>query len=189
MEVQWIDCRACSTRTHADEFEVKKGIKLKTCKRCLTKSKAYYEANKCQHGKQPSRCGECDGVGICQHKKQKTRCVQCNGGGICQHRTQRAQCKQCTNPQTILIRRWIEHSKETDKLRKQETNITREFCTTIITESGNRCCYCAVELQMLERNANLMTIERIDNRLGHVVGNCRVACFHCNCAKVGQRPI
>ena len=46
MEVQWIDCAACSTRTHTDEFEVKKGLKLKTCKRCCAKAKAYYHANK-----------------------------------------------------------------------------------------------------------------------------------------------
>ena len=168
---------------------------------------AYYNANKCEHGKKKtrcvtcgggeicqhkirrSRCADCGGGEICVHKKQKATCVECNGVGTCQHKMQRINCKICTDPQSVLIRRWIEHSKENDKLRKQETNITREFCATIITESENRCCYCAVELQMWVLTTNLMTIERIDNSIGHVVGNCRVACFHCNCERVGERPI
>ncbi len=190
MEAQWLKCIACKTRTHTDDFDVKKGKKLRTCKRCLVKSKAYYEAGKCEHGKQPSRCVDCEGVGICEHKRQRQSCVECDGGSVCEHKIQRAHCKQCTDPQKVLITNWMTNSKRCDKFRSQETcktNITREFCTQLITESENRCCYCAVELQMLERTANLMTMERIDNRIGHVLGNCRIACYHCNCANVGER--
>ncbi len=183
-----MNCNSCKTRTHTDEFEVKKGIKLTTCSRCLTKAKAYYEAKKCEHGKSKTRCVDCDGSEMCKHKRRRANCVQCGGASMCNHKLQRAHCKKCTDPKKVMIERWIRGTKSCDKKRKQETNITREFCATIITESENRCCYCHVELQMLERTANLMTIERIDNRIGHVIGNCRIACFNCNTSRVGQRP-
>ena len=189
MEAQWLKCIACKTRTHTDDFDVKKGKKLRTCKRCLAKSKAYYEAGKCEHGKRKCMCVDCGGGSICEHKRRRALCADCGGGSMCEHERQRAHCKQCTDPQKVLIEHWMGGSKQADTRRGQETNITREFCTQLITESGNHCCYCAVELQMLERAPNLMTIERIDNRLGHVVGNCRVACYHCNSARVGDQVV
>jgi hypothetical protein len=205
MEVEWINCGGCMTRTNAIDFDVKKGIRYKTCNRCREKAKANYEAKKCEHGRskpqcidcggsaicehrcRKSKCKKCGGSEICTHQKRRANCVDCGGSEICEHKRQRAYCKQCTDPQKVLIENWIKHSNQCDKLRKQETNITREFCAKIIAESGNCCCYCAVELQMLERTPNMMTIERIDNRLGHIIGNCRIACFYCNAARVGGK--
>ena len=169
METQYINCQVCRTRTDTNDFAVKKGIKLKTCKRCIERSRAHYEASKCEHG------------------KTKCICLECGGASICEHKYQKDHCKQCTDPRKVIIANWLSSSKQADKRRGQDTNITREFCAQIITESQNKCCYCAVELQMLERAANLMTIERIDNRIGHVVGNCRIACFHCNVSRVGDK--
>jgi len=123
---------------------------------------------------------------MCEHKRKRSVCADCGGGSMCEHGRQRAHCKQCIDPQKVVIEKWMYHCKAGDKRRGQETNITREFCAQLITESDNKCCYCAIELQMLELTANLMTIERIDNRIGHVIGNCRIACYHCNCTRVGQ---
>jgi hypothetical protein len=123
MEVQWIDCVACKTRTHADEFEVKKGIKLKTCKRCREKSMAYYNANKCQHGKSKSKCVTCGGGAICLHKIRRSRCATCGGGEICQHQSRREKCKQCNDPRKVLIYRWMDHTKEkTNSASKRRTS-------------------------------------------------------------------
>ena len=180
-------CATCKTRTNVADFTVKKDKRNKTCKNCCVRANAYQQSLKCEHGKRKDKCVECGGAGICEHKRRKAQCVECGGTEICEHKRQRDHCKQCTNPQKVLINTWMSGSKKADKHRKQETNITREFCAQIIAESGNRCCYCAIDLQMLERTANLMTIERIDNRIGHVIGNCRVACLHCNCAKVGDK--
>ena len=205
MADQWIKCATCKTRTNVADFTVKKDKRNKSCKSCCARSNAYHQSLKCEHGKRKDRCIDCGGVGICEHrrekskcmdcgggsmcehKRQKSKCIDCGGASICEHKRQRAGCKQCTNPQKVMIEHWMRNSKKSDIHRKQETNITREFCAKIIAESQNKCCYCAVELQMLEYSANLMTIERIDNRIGHVVGNCRVACFHCNCAKAGDK--
>ena len=134
-----------------------------------------------------TRCTDCGGGSICEHKRQRAQCIDCGGGSICEHKRQRVACKQCTDPRKVVIENWIGHCKQADIHRGQETNITREFCAQIIAESENKCVYCSVELQMLERTANMMTIERIDNRLGHVIGNCRIACFHCNVSNVGHK--
>ena len=182
----WINCASCKTRTNIADFTVKKDKRNKSCKTCCAKAAAYVNSKKCEHGRQKSNCADCDGVGICEHGRRTSRCAQCGGSQICDHKLQRAQCKKCTDPQKVLIENWLGHCKESDKKRKQETNITRDYCAHLITESGKKCCYCAVELQLLERTANMMTIERIDNRLGHVIGNCRIACFHCNCTKAGN---
>jgi hypothetical protein len=187
MADNWIKCAACKVRTNVADFTVKKDKRNQSCNSCCAKSKAHYEASKCEHGRQQYNCIDCDGGGICQHKRQKTTCIECGGGAVCEHKMQRGDCKQCRDPQKVMIKNWLTSAKQADKHRKQETNITREFCATIITESGNCCCYCAVELQMLERTANMMTIERIDNRIGHIIGNCRVACLQCNVSNVGHK--
>ena len=205
MADQWIKCATCKTRTNVADFTVKKDKRNKSCKSCCARSNAYQQSLKCEHGRRKSRCIECDGSAICEHRrlkfqciechgsqvcehgKRKARCIDCGGTAVCEHEHIRAHCKQCTDPQKVLIKNWMSNTKHSDIQRKQETNITREFCAQIITESGNRCCYCAVDLQMLERTANLMTIERIDNRIGHVIGNCRIACYHCNSARVGDK--
>jgi len=205
MAEQWIKCAACKVRTNVVDFTVKKDKRNKSCMTCCEKAVAYQHSLKCEHGRQKSICVDCGGVGICEHKRQKTTCIECGGsqvcqhkrqkttciecGGsqICQHQMQRKNCKKCTAPKKVTIENWMSDSKASDKRRGQETNITRDFCAQLITDCENKCCYCAIELQMLERTANLLTIERIDNRLGHVIGNCRVACLHCNCAKVGEK--
>ena len=159
MEEQWINCGACKTRTNLTDFAVKKGKRCMTCNRCLEKARAYYKSNRCEHGRSPTACKECGGskmckhdrykvqcleccgANVCEHKRLRPRCIECGGSGICEHKRRRVQCKQCTDPQKVLIMHWMHSSKFGDKRRKQETDITREFCAKIIEESGNKCCY------------------------------------------------
>ena len=61
-------CAVCQTRTPLSEFTIKKGISLKSCNKCLERTKKYNE-QKCEHGKRKSRCADCGGVEICEHKK------------------------------------------------------------------------------------------------------------------------
>jgi len=62
-------------------------------------NKKYYEVNKlknkCEHGKQKSRCKECGGREICEHERIKTKCVPCKGGSICEHNKQKTHCIEC----------------------------------------------------------------------------------------------
>jgi hypothetical protein len=49
----------------------------------------------CEHGRQRSRCKQCDGSGVCEHNRLRHYCKQCGGSGICSHGRRRSDCKQC----------------------------------------------------------------------------------------------
>jgi len=65
---------------------------------------------RCPHGRERSRCSECDGSGLCEHKQQitscaicnqcihgihKYRCSVCDGRHLCEHDQVKYQCKKC----------------------------------------------------------------------------------------------
>jgi hypothetical protein len=84
----------------------------------------------------------------------------------------------------------IRSSKQSDKKKNiyDETNfIDYEFCKELIKESGKFCYYCDIELQYIEYNDTLATIERLDNDIGHIKENCVIACRTCNFSRVGDR--
>lgn len=126
----------------------------------------------------------------CIHGRQLYLCIPCKGGGICEHEKQRSNCKQCKDPIHITILLWISHSKQTDKIynRYDEINfIDYDFCKGLVQESGKNCYYCDVELQYVQNNKTLATIERLNNDIGHIKENCVIACRTCNNSKVGQK--
>jgi hypothetical protein len=216
-------CSVCQSRTLISEFTIKKGITLKSCNRCLERSRIFNNL-KCEHGKRKRRCVECGGSefckhkkakndcieckgssiceherrrrncvdckgsGVCEHNRDKSRCVDCKGSRICQHNKDKRICRLCSDPTHITIRGWLYGLKYED-IKKNRYNeqefITYEYCEFLIEESKNQCCYCACELQMIERKSDMLTIERIDNSIGHIIGNCKIACFHCNVSHVG----
>ena len=47
----------------------------------------------CEHGRQRSRCKECDGSGVCEHRRLRHYCKQCGGSGICEHGRRKSDCK------------------------------------------------------------------------------------------------
>jgi len=49
----------------------------------------------CEHGRQRSRCKECDGSGVCEHRRLRHYCKQCGGSGICEHGRRKSDCKLC----------------------------------------------------------------------------------------------
>jgi len=200
-------CGMCRARTHISEFKIKKGLTLKTCNRCLEIQKISNEKNKCEHGKQRTLCKDCGGNSICEHHIQRHRCYQCGGSSVCEHNRQRhmciqckgsqvcehgrirSSCKECLDPIYVIIQQWIHTHKYYDLKNNRYNNqdfITFEHCQKLIEDSHHQCCYCSITLQPNIQQNNLMTIERIDNSIGHIIGNCVIACLHCNISKVGQ---
>ena len=49
----------------------------------------------CHHGRQRTRCKECDGSGVCEHQRLRHYCKQCGGSGICAHGRRKSDCKEC----------------------------------------------------------------------------------------------
>ena len=135
-------------------------------------------------------CIPCKGGGICEHERRRSNCKECGGSQICKHDIRRSRCKKCNDEIHITIRNWIHHSKTNDKKnnRFDETNyIDYDFCKDLIQESGKFCYYCDIELQYIEYNSTLATIERLDNDIGHIKDNCVIACRTCNLSRVGDR--
>ena len=143
----------------------------------------------CEHNNVRYRCIECKGIAICQHRRIKYQCTDCQGSAVCEHKIQRAQCRKCSDPVKISIRNWMSHSKQEDKKRNHydaDRFIDRCFLKELVKDYPN-CNYCNIELQHVEYNETLATIERLNNSIGHIKSNCVLACRKCNYSRVGQK--
>jgi len=145
----------------------------------------------CKHNNQKSKCIDCGGIGICKHNRQKYKCIDCGGSDVCKHKLQRYYCKTCSDPIKVSIQCWIMNSKQSDKKRNHfdaDRFIDKCFLKELIKDYRN-CYYCEVELQYVDNNNTLATIERLDNSIGHIKSNCVLACRQCNLSRVGQRNL
>lgn len=126
----------------------------------------------------------------CQHNRRKQFCIECEGASICHHQKRRNLCKVCNDPIPITIKGMINHSKFDDKKKGKydQTNfIDYCFVENMIEDCEDKCFYCKCELQYVVFDSNLATIERINNSIGHIKGNCVIACHRCNVSKVGEK--
>jgi len=84
------------------------------------------------------------------------------------------------------INKKISGYKQQDKLKKifNETNfLTYEAIIDKIIECELKCRYCKVEMLVLydiSREMKQWSVDRIDNDVGHNVGNFHLACLDCN---------
>lgn len=142
----------------------------------------------CEHGRQKSHCKECGGISICEHNRLKNVCKDCGGSNICEHGRRKYQCKECNDPIPITIGNMIRGAKQTDKRHNRYDIVNlvdTDFLKNLI-EDSETCCYCECILQYRLYQSNLGTLERIDNSLGHIKTNCKIACLSCNLSKIGQ---
>lgn len=149
-------------------------IKCNSCK--IKKLKTCFKIHK---GNRLKGCNKCLLKSKLQRDKNK-----------CEHRRRKSDCRNCGNELHKLIMGIIKHSKEADKKhnRYDLTNfIDYDFVESLIDDSKNKCCYCLCEMQLINYEGNLATIERIDNSKGHIRGNCLIACITCNLSKKGSR--
>ena len=126
----------------------------------------------------------------CEHGRRKYTCRYCGGSQICEHNRNKSGCRECGNVIKKTINRFINDSKKCDKQNNRldiVNFIDRDFCKLLIEESNSKCCYCCVELDYIHFNNNMITIERIDNTLGHIKSNVKIACYHCNVSHVGNK--
>jgi len=179
-----VKCPRCKCYRTEEDF-IKEGRRLKTCYNCRSYAKNNRIKNKCPHGKQKSRCFDCGGSELCEHNRFKFQCIACDGSNICIHNKQRCFCKICSNPLKITIRNWITNSKESDKKYNRydaDRFIDKCFLKELVKDYPN-CFYCEVELQYINNNDTLATIERLDNSVGHIKSNCVLACRKCNLSR------
>ena len=84
----------------------------------------------------------------------------------------------------------IKTSKQADK-KKNLYDIVNfiDYCfmENLIEDCENKCYYCKCDIQFLHYKDNLGTIERLNNKYGHIKTNCVIACRTCNLKRVGQK--
>jgi len=159
-------CNRCKKDKLIENFINVENVECKQCYKCRKRNK------KCEHG------------------RRKSRCKECGGGSICEHGRRKDNCKFCGDEIKITIGLMIRHSKFNDKKnnRYDQTNfIDKCFVKNLIEDCEDKCYYCKCELQYIDFTGNLATIERIDNKIGHIKGNCVIACRTCNYARVGDK--
>jgi len=189
MENRKICCRCKMNLTTDRYFKKRDDTFRKTCNECLAQQRAYVEKNKCPHGKQKNRCRDCEdgGASFCIHNKIRSRCHECNGGEMCSHGRERRQCKLCSDPVKVVVKTMIGGSKRKDKIynRYDAVNFIDPAFVESMIEENPRCYYkdCNKELQLINYQDDLATIERLDNSIGHTKSNCVICCLKCNCSK------
>lgn len=149
-----------------------------------------YKKYQCEHGREKYRCKDCGGIGICEHNRRKSQCRDCGGSQICEHKRKKSTCRECGNVIKKTIDRFIRDSKAADKRynRLDIVNfIDRDFCKLLIEESNDKCCYCECNLEYVLKCHNLISIERINNDIGHIKSNVKISCYHCNLLRVGSQ--
>ena len=86
----------------------------------------------------------------------------------------------------------INHSKDSDKIHKrtykEEDYISGTDLLALREQLHNKCKYCYTPLQTDNMQAHDgLTIERLDNKIAHVKGNCTLACSKCNIKRMGVK--
>ena len=85
----------------------------------------------------------------------------------------------------------ITHSRTKDKklnIYDADRFIDKCFLEGLVEEY--KFCYykdCNIELQYVEYQDDLATIERLDNTTGHTKNNCVISCLKCNHMKKSNR--
>jgi len=138
----------------------------------------------CEHDRIRSRCRECKGSSICEHDRRRTTCKICDGSSICDHDKRRDKCKICSDPIKVTIKTMLQNAKDKDKKynRYDIVNFV-DYCFIENLLDDYKCCYyenCKKELQILEYNQSLASLERINNNIGHIKSNCVICCLDCN---------
>ena len=198
-----VKCTKCKCYRYPSEFLNAKGRELKTCKKCRDLAAKSRNKNKCPHGRRRNTCKECDGTSICEHDKQKAHCKECGGSSfcehnrqrrickecdgtsICEHGRQRNQCKDCMNEEKkieYIQKTMISNSRQSDKKynRYDPDNFIDKCFLEGLFEDSQNCHYCGVEFTYNEKIGTLVTIERLNNSIGHIKSNCILACWDCN---------
>jgi hypothetical protein len=86
------------------------------------------------------------------------------------------------NKKHSKINDWILNNRKKDKINKKfdPVNFIDYIFLKNLIDTYNKCIYCKIEFEYFENKNNLISIERIDNTIGHTKSNCVLACLECN---------
>lgn len=169
-------CSCC--RLYFEPKNKSSGLPYKCCDKCKSRNKIT-NSKRCPHG------------------KFKYQCKPCNGSSFCDHTKRRHDCKICVQDNLqkvlkIIIKTFINCSYVADKKYNRldlPNFIDTDFCKVLIEDSDYKCCYCNCDLELIHHTNNLISIERINNKIGHIKSNVKISCLYCNISKKGNKEI
>lgn len=182
-------CNRCNVKLHIDQFDKKRdGTRTKLCLHCRKEMRKYADKYKCKHGVSKYTCVKCRGSCVCRHKKQRYQCKKCDDGTIfCKHNRKEKSCKTCSDdPIRLTIQLWLHNLKHGDirKNRYDKKNFVTEPFLELLVEEFITCYHCACDMQYVEYDETLATVERLNNSIGHTMKNCVICCLGCNLKKL-----
>ena len=147
---------------------------MKRCSMCRHEQDDDYFISK-KNGRATKTCQGCRDCAGIRYKNNR-----------CPHERVKHNCRECASqPKVILAQQMQRSSKAADKklgLYESENHITTEEILDLIDEYQT-CVWCKCDLQYIHKQNNLATIERLCNNIGHLSGNCVIACLSCNSAR------
>jgi len=191
------NCRDMATRSR-EKCKCEHGRRRNLCKDCEGTSICNHNRIKssckecggtsiCNHNRLRSQCKECGGSQICNHNRIRSKCKECGGASICNHNRIRNTCKECSDPIKLTIKTMLYSAKANDrKYNRYDAVNFVDYCFIENLLDDYKCCYyedCKKELQIMEYNNSLASIERLNNNIGHIKSNCVICCLDCNMKK------
>jgi hypothetical protein len=145
-------CTICNKKKDPVSFTSKDGKILKMCQHCRDNCKKSKNINKCIHGRR------------------------------------REDCKQHSDVLQITIKHMIGSSKQKDKKHDRydpDNFIDKIFLEALFEEYDQyemKCFWCDTTMEMFnyDYNDDIVSIERLDNNIGHTKKNCVLCCMTCN---------
>jgi len=118
----------------------------------------------------------------------RDRHIMNDNNNRCQHGRVKHECRECVpHPKLALAQKMLRNSKSADKKRGHydpDNHITKDEILDLFEEYP--CCVwddSGCDVQYIHKQNNLATLERLCNDIGHLSGNCVIACHYCNIAQ------
>ena len=79
----------------------------------------------------------------------------------------------------------INSCRNSDKKADREFNIDKDFINLMLNKQNGCCYHCNINLLLINGNRenNQISVDRVDNSIGHIKGNVVLSCVYCNTKK------
>ena len=157
-----IKCKNCKMTYDIQLFRKKDNSLSSRCQICREYALAFKIKQHCIHSRQPNNCRKCYAL----------------------------QGKESLKKWTIT--KMVYNFKKSDKYynRLSEEHslnfIDYDFIEELIENCDEKCPYCLIDLKYEKYQDDMISIERMNNKLPHIKSNCILCCLSCNKKKVGS---
>jgi hypothetical protein len=81
------------------------------------------------------------------------------------------------------IKALLKGAKASAQAKSYEFSITEDYLLELWERQNGRCSYTGVAMSTATKCPNLVSIDRVDSKVGYVIGNIQLCCWRVNRAK------